>query len=199
MKRSIATLIFTLTVFYSVQPLADSATAMQTDKFGVAIVVLADQENSLARNNPVYNRLIGMLQKSMKRESFLVYNGTLPPHNQPDWSRGMDAVIDAADRLDNPWVETMVVIIATTGPGRDRRMMEVALELRFLALSTKTVYRQLTQKSLVMTPEACAESCSRRLIDDELMQLSTAILPGLSFAKRSTFDNDEVVFGIAQR
>ncbi len=179
--------------------MADSTTPIRTDKVGVAIVVLADQENSVPRNHPVYNRLIGMLQKSMKRENFLVFNGILAPQDQPDWSRGMDAVIEAADRLNNPWVETMVVVNATTRLRHDKRMTEVALELRFLALSTKTVYRQLTQKSPVMTPEECAEACSRRLIDKELVQLSSTILPDLSFAKRSAFDNDDLIFRIAQR
>lgn len=134
---------------------------------GVAFIVLTNQDNSIPRENRVYQQIVGKLQRSFRKSDVLIFNAVIPAEHQPDWSKGSSVISDVLKKINNPYVDTIVIVTGFASPTvtGDESQVLVSLELQLYDVSSETVYMKLNETGLASLGQ----------LDNSLLELTQSI------------------------
>jgi len=148
------------------------------DETGVAFIVLANQDNSISRGNRVYQQIVGKLQRTFRQSDILIFNAVIPADRQPDWSQGSLAISEVLKEINNPYLDTIVIVTGFATPdltGDESRVL-VSLELQLYDVASETVYTKLNETGRTSLVEmACSEACLLKKVDNSLLGLTESI------------------------
>lgn len=130
------------------------------DRYGVAVMIQASSENSIPTANPIYQLLLGKLQREMRKADFLVFNAVLPENTVLD--EGPDSSFQKTfARLDNPYLDTVLVVNMKVDGRLRNDASELALEVtvQFVDVVTGQAFATLDEASSIRISDTCDVSC----------------------------------------
>lgn len=163
--------------FSAAEPLSQDVTDLKP--VGLAVMVLNDDAASIESGNPVYQWIIGRLQKKFKHADFMVFNAAVPSDQRPDSSLGLTAVKETLLLIDNPHVNTVVLVNARVSPesNDDSSAVTLSLSLRLFNVETESVFRELKVNSSLQLERHCDRDCQNHTISRSLLALSRSLTP----------------------
>ena len=135
--------------------------------------MLADKHNSISRDNHSFQRVVGKLQRAFKRADMNVFNGALPAEKQSDWSMGLAAIDHSVVELNNPYVDTIVIVDGASNSEIVAGHEQTSVQLRFQLydLATKKVLQVVSKESVPPGDIGCDADCTFSRVNQELVRL----------------------------
>lgn len=198
MAKLLALLLTSLiSIAATAMPEVEEALVAKENKVGLAVIALSDKK-SISSDNRAYQRIIGNLQKQIKKNDFHVFNAMLPADKQPDWALDLEAVSQSVETLDNPYINSMILVDASVTDNTDDTIM-LSLKLRLFDVTTQTVYRELSEERKITVSAGQAERFVVRRIENELVQLSQSLIPEVISSVHHEYEASEIFLQVADR